>query len=57
MDGREIGSAFLKEFFMKTSEEGQILRIFIGESGRWEGKPLYVSLRWHGVTKGNPIRF
>ncbi|MHB8865571.1 MAG: DUF190 domain-containing protein [Pirellulaceae bacterium] len=26
---------------MKLSEEGQLLRIFIGESDTWEGKPLY----------------
>jgi PII-like signaling protein len=44
MDGREIGATFLKEFFMKISEEGQLLRIFIGESDRWEGKPLYEAL-------------
>lgn len=29
---------------MKISEEGQLLRIFIGESDRWEGKPLYEAL-------------
>jgi uncharacterized protein len=29
---------------MKTSEEGQLLRIFIGESDRWEGIPLYEAL-------------
>jgi PII-like signaling protein len=29
---------------MKISEEGQMLRIFIGESDRWEGKPLYEAL-------------
>ncbi len=29
---------------MKLSEEGQLLRIFIGESDRWEGKPLYEAL-------------
>ena len=26
---------------MKIPEEGQLLRIFIGESDRYEGKPLY----------------
>ena len=26
---------------MKIEGEGQLLRIFIGESDRWEGKPLY----------------
>src|SRR5215475_14725146 len=29
---------------MKISEEGQLLRIFIGESDQWEGKPLYEAL-------------
>jgi uncharacterized protein len=26
---------------MKRSESGQLLRVFIGESDQWEGKPLY----------------
>ncbi len=29
---------------MKISEEGQLLRIFIGESDQWEGKPLYEAI-------------
>ena len=29
---------------MKTSEDGQLLRIFIGESDRGDGKPLYEAL-------------
>lgn len=29
---------------MKISEEGQLLRIFIGESDRWHGKPLYEAI-------------
>jgi uncharacterized protein len=29
---------------MKISEEGQLLRVFIGESDKWEGKPLYEAL-------------
>ncbi|HLG15532.1 MAG TPA: DUF190 domain-containing protein [Blastocatellia bacterium] len=29
---------------MKLAEEGQLLRIFIGESDRWEGKPLYEAI-------------
>jgi PII-like signaling protein len=29
---------------MKISEEGRLLRIFIGESDRWGGKPLYEAL-------------
>jgi uncharacterized protein len=29
---------------MKIEGEGQLLRIFVGESDRWEGKPLYEAL-------------
>jgi len=29
---------------MKLEGEGQLLRIFIGESDHWHGKPLYVAL-------------
>jgi PII-like signaling protein len=29
---------------MKDSEDGQLLRIFIGESDRWQGKPLYEAI-------------
>ncbi len=29
---------------MKISEEGQLLRIFVGESDQWEGKPLYEAI-------------
>jgi PII-like signaling protein len=29
---------------MKISEEGQLLRIFVGESDKWGGKPLYEAL-------------
>jgi PII-like signaling protein len=29
---------------MHIPEEGQLLRILIGESDRWEGKPLYEAL-------------
>ncbi len=29
---------------MKISEEGQLLRIFIGEADRWHGKPLYEAI-------------
>lgn len=29
---------------MKISEEGQLLRIFIGESDHWHGRPLYEAL-------------
>lgn len=29
---------------MKIAEDGQLLRIFIGESDRWQGKPLYEAI-------------
>lgn len=29
---------------MKIEGEGQLLRIFVGESDRWEGKPLYEAI-------------
>lgn len=29
---------------MKISEDGQLLRIFIGEADRWHGKPLYEAI-------------
>ncbi|MFQ5382546.1 MAG: DUF190 domain-containing protein [Dehalococcoidia bacterium] len=29
---------------MKLEGEGQLLRIFIGESDHWHGKPLYVAI-------------
>ena len=29
---------------MKIPEEGQLLRIYIGESDRWQGKPLYEAI-------------
>lgn len=29
---------------MKIPEEGQLLRVFIGESDRWQGKPLYEAI-------------
>lgn len=29
---------------MKVEGEGQLLRIFIGESDRWEGRPLYEAI-------------
>lgn len=29
---------------MKIPENGWLLRIFVGESDRWEGKPLYESI-------------
>ena len=29
---------------MKIPEDGQLLRIFIGESDKWEGQPLYEAI-------------
>jgi PII-like signaling protein len=29
---------------MKIEGEGELLRIFVGESDRWEGKPLYEAI-------------
>jgi PII-like signaling protein len=29
---------------MKLEGEGKLLRIFVGESDRWEGKPLYEAI-------------
>lgn len=29
---------------MKMEGEGQLLRVFVGESDRWEGKPLYEAI-------------
>ena len=29
---------------MRSESDGQLLRIFIGESDRWEGKPLYEAI-------------
>lgn len=29
---------------MKVPENGQLLRLFIGESDKWEGKPLYEAI-------------
>jgi PII-like signaling protein len=29
---------------MKSQSEGQLLRIFIGESDQWEGRPLYEAI-------------
>ena len=29
---------------MKTPREGQLLRIFVGESDQWHGKPLYEAI-------------
>jgi uncharacterized protein len=29
---------------MKIDEDGQLLRVFIGESDRWKGEPLYEAI-------------
>jgi len=29
---------------MKTSKEGKLLRIFIGEADKWQGQPLYEAI-------------
>jgi uncharacterized protein len=45
---------------MKTEAEGQLLRIYIGESDRWEGRPLYEAIvrmaREHGLTGATALR-
>jgi PII-like signaling protein len=45
---------------MKMEGEGQLLRIFIGESDRWEGKPLYEAIvetaRRQGLAGATVIR-
>jgi PII-like signaling protein len=45
---------------MKIPTEGQLLRIFIGESDRWHGKPLYEAIilraREMGVAGATMLR-
>ena len=45
---------------MKIPEEGQLLRIFIGESDRWQGKPLYEAIilkaRQRGIAGATMLR-
>lgn len=45
---------------MRLQGEGKLLRIFIGESDRWEGKPLYQAivqrLRGEGLAGATVIR-
>jgi PII-like signaling protein len=45
---------------MKIPTEGQLLRIFIGESDRWHGKPLYEAIilraRQLGVAGATMLR-
>ncbi|MEW6210134.1 MAG: DUF190 domain-containing protein [Acidobacteriota bacterium] len=45
---------------MKISENGQLLRIFIGESDKWEGRPLYEAIilkaREQGIAGATMLR-
>jgi PII-like signaling protein len=45
---------------MKLEGEGKLLRVFIGESDRWHGKPLYEAIvlaaREHGLAGATVIR-
>ncbi len=45
---------------MKIEGEGQLLRIFVGESDRWKGKPLYEAIvqsaREHGMAGATVLR-
>ena len=45
---------------MKIEGDGQLLRIFVGESDRWEGRPLYEAIvrtaREHGLAGATVLR-
>jgi len=45
---------------MRIPEQGQLLRIFIGESDRWDGKPLYEAIilkaRQTGIAGATMLR-
>ena len=45
---------------MKIEGEGQLLRIFIGESDRWQGRPLHEAIvrgaREHGLAGATVLR-
>ncbi|MBI2095857.1 MAG: DUF190 domain-containing protein [Candidatus Omnitrophica bacterium] len=45
---------------MKIPEEGKLLRIFVGETDQWQGKPLYEALvllaRKEGVAGATVLR-
>lgn len=45
---------------MKLPREGQLLRVFVGESDRWEGKPLYEAVvalaRRRGLAGATALR-
>jgi PII-like signaling protein len=37
---------------MKIPREGQLLRIFVGESDRWQGKPLFEAIVQEARSRG-----
>ncbi|GIW72280.1 MAG: hypothetical protein KatS3mg102_1822 [Planctomycetota bacterium] len=45
---------------MKLEGEGELLRIFVGESDRWEGRPLFEAIvrraREHGLAGATVLR-
>jgi uncharacterized protein len=45
---------------MKIEGEGQLLRVFVGESDQWHGRPLYEAIvlaaREHGLAGASVIR-
>src|ERR671918_2701283 len=45
---------------MKQKADGQLLRIYVSESDRWEGRPLYEAIiraaRDHGLTGATALR-
>lgn len=45
---------------MRIPREGQLLRVFVGESDRWEGKPLFEAIvqeaRRHGLAGATVFR-
>ena len=50
----------MRECPVKIEGEGQLLRIFIGESDRWEGKPLHEAIvrkaREHALAGATVLR-
>ncbi|HKA19534.1 MAG TPA: DUF190 domain-containing protein [Blastocatellia bacterium] len=45
---------------MNISDEGQLLRVYVGESDRWQGKPLYEAIvlkaREMGIAGATALR-
>lgn len=37
---------------MKIEGEGRLLRVFVGESDRWEGRPLYEAIVFRARERG-----